>query len=56
MDIIIKDFYNQGSKWIEKTWTVKEEITEHGFSNALMQIKNPKQKCNDWISKECNEM
>jgi len=40
---IIKDFYNQGSKWIEKTWTVKEEITEHGFSNALMQIKNPKQ-------------
>jgi site-specific DNA-methyltransferase (adenine-specific) len=40
---IIKDFYNQGSKWIEKTWTVKEEITEHGFSNTLMQIKNPKQ-------------
>ena len=40
---IIKDFYNQGSKWIEKTWTVKEEITEHGFSNTLMQIKNRKQ-------------
>jgi len=40
---INKEFYIQGIEWIEKNWSVKEEIAERGFSETLMKIKNPKQ-------------